>query len=176
VRGNGRASARLTLVQRLKALKSKVYVETTIISYLAARLSRDLIVAAHQQLTEEWWGQKRPSFDLFTSQVVIREAAAGDQAMAQKRLDLLAEVPLLEINESALDLAKQLLRRGMIPMRAAEDASHIAVATVHGMEYLLTWNCKHIANAKMQKIVAETCRLAGYEPPTICTPEELMGD
>jgi len=96
--------------------------------------------------------------------------------MAQKRLDLLTEIPLLAINEPALDLATQLLQRGMIPMRAAEDATHIAIATVHGMDYLLTWNCKHIANAQMQKAVAEICRVAGYEPPTICTPEELMGD
>ncbi len=157
-------------------MKDRVYIETTIVSYLAARLSRDLIVAAHQQLTEEWWWQRRSSFDLFTSQVVVREAAAGDREMAQGRLDLLAEIPLLAIDESALKLATQLLQRGMIPARAAEDASHIAIATVHGMDYLLTWNCKHIANAQMQKAVAEICRAAGYEPPTICTPEELMGD
>lgn len=157
-------------------MKDRVYVETTIVSYLAARLSRDLIVAAHQQLTEEWWLQRRPSFDLFTSQIVVREAAAGDRDMAQRRLDLLAEIPLLAINETALDLAKQLMRRGMIPARAAEDATHIAIATIHGMDYLLTWNCKHIANARMQKAVGEICRAAGYEPPTICTPEELMGE
>ena len=96
--------------------------------------------------------------------------------MAQRRLDLLAEIPLLAINETALQLATQLMHRGMIPVRAAEDATHIAIATVHGMDYLLTWNCKHIANARMQKAVAEICRTAGYEPPTICTPEELMGE
>lgn len=156
-------------------MKGRVYVETTIISYLSARLSRDLVVAAHQQLTEEWWGQ-RMSFDLYTSQVVTREAAAGDREMAQRRLAFVAEIPLLEINEQALELATQLMQRGMIPARAAEDASHIAIATVHGMDYLLTWNCKHIANARMQKTVAEICRTAGYEPPTICTPEELMED
>jgi hypothetical protein len=155
-------------------LKDRVYVETTIVSYLAARLSRDLIVAAHQQLTEEWWLQRRLSFDLFTSQIVVREA--GDRDMAQRRLDLLVEIPLLATNETALDLARQLMRRGMIPARAAEDATHIAIATIHGMDYLLTWNCKHIANARMQKAVAEICRGAGYEPPTICTPEELMGE
>jgi predicted nucleic acid-binding protein len=157
-------------------LRDRVYVETTIVSYLAARLSRDLIVAAHQQLTEEWWLQRRSSFDLFTSQVVVREAAAGDREIAQRRLDLLAEIPLLAIDDAALELAKRLLHRGMIPARAAEDASHIAIATIHGMDYLLTWNCKHIANAQMQKAVAEICRAAGYEPPTICTPEELMGE
>lgn len=157
-------------------MKDRVYIETTIVSYLAARLSRDLIVAAHQQLTEEWWLQRRPSFDLLTSQVVIREASAGDPVMAQRRLGFLTEIPLLAIDESALQLATQLLQRGRIPARAAEDASHIAIAAVHGMDYLLTWNCKHIANAQMQKTVAEICRAAGYEPPTICTPEELMGD
>lgn len=156
-------------------MSDRVYIETTIISYLAARPSRDLIVAAHQQLTDEWWAQKRTAFDLYISQVVIQEASAGDQVMARKRLDLLSEIPLLEVNEAALEIAKGLLARGVIPARAAEDASHISIATVHGMDYLLTWNCKHIANAQMQKIVADTCRRAGYEPPIICTPEELMG-
>jgi hypothetical protein len=133
-------------------LNDRVYIETTIVSYLAARLSRDLIVAAHQQLTEEWWLQRRPSFDLFTSQVVVREASAGDREMAQRRLDFLTEVPLLAIDESALQLATQVLQRGMIPARAAEDASHIAIAAVHGMDYLLTWTASTSPTHRCKKL------------------------
>lgn len=152
-----------------------MYVETTIVSYLAARLSRNLIVAAHQQLTEEWWLTRRTSFDLYTSLIVRREAAAGDEFYARKRLDLLNDIPLLAINEDVLTLGSELLRRRIVPEKAAEDASHIAITAVHGMDYLLTWNCRHIANAQLQRQVTAACRDVGYEPPVICTPEELMG-
>ncbi|HSG41216.1 MAG TPA: type II toxin-antitoxin system VapC family toxin [Thermoanaerobaculia bacterium] len=156
-------------------MKAKVYLETTIVSYLAARLSRDLIVAAHQQLTADWWSIRRPGFEIFTSEFVVREASVGDESVAQKRLALLAGIPVLEITESALNLARELIHRKIVPQRYAEDASHIAIATVHGMDYLLTWNCKHIANAQLEKGIGAICRAAGYEPPVICTPEELMG-
>ncbi|MFL6261067.1 MAG: type II toxin-antitoxin system VapC family toxin [Thermoanaerobaculia bacterium] len=155
-------------------MKARVYIETTVISYLAARPSRDLIVAAHQKLTLDWWTDQRSRFDLFTSEFVFREASAGDQEMARKRLDLLAEIPVLAIEEPALSLAGDLIRRGIVPQIYAEDASHIAIATVHGMDYLLTWNCKHIANAQIQRSIGTIARDAGYEPPVICTPEELM--
>jgi len=154
---------------------TKVYIETTIVSYLAARPSRDLIVAAHQQLTSEWWLKRRSNFDLFTSEFVFRETSAGDEIVARKRLDFLTEIPVLSINESALSLANSLIQRGIVPQVYAEDASHIAMATVHGMDYLLTWNCKHIANAQIQRSIGIVSRDAGYEPPVICTPEELMG-
>jgi len=157
-------------------MKASVYIETTIVSYLAAKLSRDLVVAAHQQLTAEWWATRRSDFELFTSEFVLREASIGDESMAQKRLDLLMEIPVLAINESALSLARDLIDRKVIPQRYAEDASHIAIATVHGLDYLLTWNCKHIANARLQRSITVICRDAGFEPPVICTPEELTGD
>jgi len=155
--------------------KSKVYVETSIISYLAARLSRDLITAAHQQITYEWWENRRSDFDLFVSQLVVREASAGDEQMARKRLEIIEQIPLLGLNPEALDLAYALVQDGPLPQKASEDALHIAVATVHGMEYLLTWNCKHIANAQMRNSVVAICRGCGYEPPVFCTPEELLG-
>jgi hypothetical protein len=152
---------------------SKVYVETSIISYLAARMSRDLITAAHQQITQEWWDNRRSDFDLFISQLVVREASAGDEQMAKKRLELIEKIPLLELGPHALDLAYALIQEGPLPEKASEDALHIAVATVHGMDYLLTWNCKHIANAQMRNAVVRVCRAGGYEPPLFCTPEEL---
>lgn len=155
-------------------MKPKVYLETTIISYLTARLSRDIIIAAHQELTNEWWENRRKRFDLFVSQLVIQEAKAGDKDAAQKRLDILEPIPLLELNEKAISLARILLD-GVIPQKAVEDALHIAVATIHGMDYLLTWNCKHIANAEKEHAIASICRSNNFEPPIICTPEELMG-
>jgi PIN domain len=156
-------------------MKSKVYIETTVVSYLIARPSRDLIIAAHQQLTQDWWENRRVSFDLYASQLVIQESSAGDAVMAQKRLEALDQIPLLDVNRESIALARTLVEKGPIPEKAAVDALHIAIATVHGMDYLLTWNCRHIANAEMQTAVAAVCRVAGYEPPVICTPEELLG-
>ncbi|MEP6568972.1 MAG: type II toxin-antitoxin system VapC family toxin [Acidobacteriota bacterium] len=156
-------------------MSTNVYIETTIVSYLAARPSRDLITAAHQQLTQDWWQNRRAHFTLYASQLVLQEAAAGEDAMARRRLLLLEELPLLAIKEACVDLGRSLVDKGPIPEKAAVDALHIAIATVHGMDYLLTWNCKHIANAEMQTAVSAVCRGAGYEPPVICTPEELLG-
>lgn len=155
-------------------MANKLYLETTILSYLAARPSRDLIVAAHQQLTQEWWGH-RQEFDLYASQLVQQEAAAGDPEVAAQRLALLEGMSLLATTEAALALADALLTRKAVPRKAAEDAAHIAIATVHGMDYVLTWNCKHIANARLQKAMEGICSDLGYDLPVICTPEELMG-
>ena len=157
-------------------MQPTVYIETTVISYLTARLSRDLVTAAHQQITQEWWAKRRADFMLFVSQFVIQEASMGDIAMAQKRLQELRSIPLLEVNQDTENLAQKLIVDGPLPQKAAVDALHIAVATVHGIDYLLTWNCKHIANAEMQVKVAAVCRENGFEPPVICTPEELLGE
>ncbi len=153
----------------------KVYIETTIVSYLTARPSRDLILAAHQQITNEWWENRRADFDLYTSQFVIQESSAGEAAMAQKRLDALDGIALLAVSREALHLARSLVEKGPIPEKAKVDALHISVAASNGMDYLLTWNCKHIANAEMQTGIGKFCRSAGLEPPVICTPEELLG-
>lgn len=155
-------------------MKPKVYLETSIISYLASWPSRDLIVAANQQLTQKWWQVRRQDFDLFISQLVIQEASAGDENAAQRRLHVLANIPLLTLSEQALVFAEKLVDQGPMPQRAVEDALHIAVATLHGMDYLLTWNFKHIANATMRYKIERICRSLGYEPPIICTPQELL--
>ena len=157
-------------------MKLKVYIETSVISYLTARPSRDLITAAHQQLTIDWWEDRRTDFDLYVSQLVVREASAGDENAASRRLEIIEPTPLLELNEEALALARSLLEDGPLPAKASEDALHIAIATVHGMDFLLTWNCKHIANAEMRNLIEEVCRSKGYEPPITCTPEELLGE
>jgi hypothetical protein len=155
-------------------MKPKVYIETTIISYLAARPSRDLIVAGHQQITHEWWQTARPNFATVSSQLVAREAGAGDAEAAASRLAFLIGVTLLEISEDALTLAQRLLQSKAIPEEFPEDALHVAVAVVNGIEYLLTWNYKHLANAGMRSKIEATCRELGYEAVIICTPEELM--
>jgi predicted nucleic acid-binding protein len=153
--------------------KPSVYLETSVISYAVARRSRDLIVAAHQEITREWFSERSAEFDLFVCQVVIAEASAGDEEAAHERLGFIASIPRLDVTDAAGELASQLVMRGAVPKIAAEDALHIAVAATNGIEYLLTWNCKHIANATMRTNIEGVCREAGYEPPVICTPEEL---
>lgn len=155
-------------------MKPKIYLETSVVSYLASRPSRDLIVAANQQITQEWWQVRRTGFELYVSQLVIQEAGAGDSEAAQQRLGVLEEMPLLELNEEALSFAEQLVQNGPLPQNAVEDALHIAVATLNGMDYLLTWNFKHLANAPVRYKIEQLCRQLGYEPPIICTPQELM--
>ena len=157
-------------------MKPRVYVETSVISYLSGRRSRDIIVAAHQEVTADWWQVRRPLFDLFVSQSVLAEAAAGDPEAASRRLAVLAELAVLEITREAQGLASSLLSSAVVPPKATEDALHIAIATVHGMDYLLTWNCRHIANVEIRKRLAAALADMGFEAPAICTPEELSGE
>jgi predicted nucleic acid-binding protein len=155
--------------------KESVYIETTVVSYLTAWLSRDLIRAAHQQITQEWWQNRRNDFELFVSAFVINEASAGDADAAEKRLEALAEIPLLDVNPEVEKLAQKLIADKVLPSKAVTDALHIAVAAVHGINYLLSWNCKHIANAEMQSAIEKVCAEQGHKCPNICTPEELLG-
>ncbi len=157
-------------------MKAKIYVETTIPSYLAARPSRDLLVSAHQQITRAWWESRRFAFDLYASELVLQEIRVGDVLLATRRRDLLADVPLLALNDEILNLAEELVVEGPIPRKAAGDAAHIAIATVYGCEYLLTWNCRHIANAELHRAMRPVIERYGYELPSLCTPEELMGE
>ena len=156
-------------------MKESVYIETTVISYLTAWLSRDLIRAAHQQITQEWWHNRRNDFEIFISEFVINEAGSGDKDAAEERLAALEEIPLLDVNLEVENLAKSLISEKALPTKAATDALHIAVAAVHGINYLLSWNCKHIANAEMQGAIEKVCTEQGYISPKICTPEELLG-
>jgi predicted nucleic acid-binding protein len=156
-------------------MRESVYIETTVISYLTAWLSRDLIRAAHQQITQEWWLNRRQDFDIFVSAFVINEASLGDKIAAKERLEALEGISLLDINSEVENLAKVLISNKALPQKSVTDALHIAVAAVHNIDYLLSWNCKHIANAEMQKIIRKNCEETGYNCPIICTPEELLG-
>ena len=154
----------------------RVYVETSVISYLAAHPSRDLITAARQQLTHEWWRRRRPHFEVYVSQLVLDEANAGDLEAAARRVEFLAALPLLDITSAVVLFARRLLETVGMPPQAAADALHIATAACHGMEYLMTWNSTHIANAEYRPRVERACRAHGYEAPVLCTPDELMGE
>ncbi|MBI4356398.1 MAG: type II toxin-antitoxin system VapC family toxin [Gammaproteobacteria bacterium] len=155
--------------------KQSIYIETSVISYLTANPSRDIIVTSHQQVTAEWWSERKSQFRVFVSQFVLEEAGGGDKLAAKRRLNILQDIPLLEFTETTLELAKQFVQSHVVPAKALVDALHISVATVHGMNYLLTWNCKHIANAEIRQALTEISKQSGYNLPIICTPEELMG-
>jgi hypothetical protein len=156
-------------------MSETVYIETSILGYLTARPSRDIVVAANIEVTREWWDTRRSDFQLYSSQAVIKETSQGDTMISSQRLEILRNFSLLDLNPSVLDLAEQFLGRSNLPAKADVDAVHIAAATVHGMDYLLTWNCKHIANAQIQRKLAEISLDFGYELPILCTPYELLG-
>jgi hypothetical protein len=153
-------------------MAQSVYVETSVISYLAALPSRDVVVLAHQQLTQTWWA-RRTQYELLISQAVLTEAAAGDPDAALRRLTLVSGLRILDVTPEATDFAERLIRDGVLPPAALLDAIHVATAAVHGVEFLLTWNCKHIANVVVRAKFEQSCRTLGIQPPLICTPEEL---
>ena len=155
-------------------MPDRVYIETTVISYLTARPSRDLIVAGHQQITHEWWDARRGDYELCASQLVLQEAGDGDPQAAQERMDVLAAMNVLEIKEAAIALAEELVQAGALPAKSGNDALHLAVAAIHGVPYLLTWNCRHMANATMRPQIESVCASKGFKAPIICTPEEMM--
>ncbi len=156
-------------------MSETVYIETSILGYLTARSTKNLILAANIEITRDWWESRRNDFVLYTSEAVLEEVAQGDTEIADQRLEVLRDFPLLALNQDVQNLAVQFLVRSNLPSKARVDAIHIAAATVHGMDYLLTWNCKHIANAQIQGKLAEISLDFGYVLPVLCTPNELMG-
>lgn len=154
----------------------RIYIESTIPSYIVARPARDLLQAARQQLTKDWWDLEREKHELFTSQVVLDEIGGGEVAMARLRLELIAPVKLLDLTEEAKSLTKRILDSGLLPPDADRDAAHIALATVHQMDILLSWNCRHIANAAIQVRLRRLAEQAGLALPVLCTPDELTGE
>lgn len=153
-----------------------VYIETSIISYLTAKPSKNLIAAARRQRTWEWWENCRQDYTLFTSNLVIAEASQGDAQRSQKRLHALREIERLAINAACEELAEKLIAHSPIPDNAQDDALHVAIASCHAVNFLITWNFRHLANAHLIPKVRTIVEDAGYRFPHICTPEELMGD
>ncbi len=156
-------------------VKPRVYLETTIVSYLVGWLSRhDLYVASNQEYTRQWWAERRHEFNLFASAVVVQEVREGTPELAASRLKYLETVTFLAVTGEAEALKEKLLAAAVLPRKAELDALHIAVAAVHGLDYLLSWNLRHIANAVTLPRVYDICRREGFEPPFVCTPPELM--
>lgn len=155
-------------------MKQRVYLETSFISYLTGRPGRDMVIAAHQQLTRQWWEDRSSSFDLVVSELVVEEASRGDLDASRARLGTIQNIPILTVGPDAVSLAEMLISRGPIPHESAADALHIATAAVNGIDYLLTWNCKHLANASLRNRIEALVEDAGFACPVICTPEELL--
>ena len=154
---------------------ARIYLETSVVSYLTARPATDIITAAHQLITARWWSLRRAKFEIVTSELVLEEAKRGDPDAAERRLAALEGIPLLGITPAASELAGSIVRAHLLPSKAFPDALHIAVAAVHSVDYLLTWNCSHIANAEILPRVTELVEEAGLDMPFVCTPEELLG-
>jgi predicted nucleic acid-binding protein len=152
----------------------RVYVETSVISYLVSRPSRDIVTAAHQEITRDWWDAKDTHTDVFVSELVLAEAGRGDPSIAAVRLAKLHELPLLSISQKASDLASLLLKGKLVPLGSEADALHIALATVHEMQFLVTWNFKHIANPHMRLAINRAMRDFGYASTVLCSPLELF--
>lgn len=156
-------------------MKKTVYIETTIPSYLTGRASNNLIAAGEQEVTRQWWEERRPRYHLYVSELVLKEAMQGDTGAAQRRLECLTDIDVLEIDNEAIRLTEALLKSKVFPEKAIADAGHIALAARYELDYLLTWNCKHIANAEMIRQISHVVSTAGYYMPIICTPLELSG-
>ncbi len=151
-----------------------VYIETSIPSYLTARPSRDVRAVAWQELTMQWWDTARHRYDLYTSEIVVAEAREGDPAAAERRIDALRGIPELVVDAEVESLAAKLIADGGFPSAAEFDALHVALAAVHAVDFLLTWNCRHINNADTKPTIRSICVQAGYVCPEICTPQELL--
>ena len=150
--------------------------ETTIFSYLAARPSRDLVTAAHQRVTTDWWSMAPTRYELVASVVVLQEITAGEPALAERRRALLGDLPLLELSAESRRLTHHLLNLRLLPPNATVDAEHVAVATIGAVDYLVTWNLRHLAGAVVRRRLEDALRQLGFDPPTLCTPEELLAD
>ncbi len=156
-------------------MKPVVYLETSVVSYLAGRPSRDLVVAGRQEVSRDWWQHRRTRYELRISALVLQEIGRGDQAVAREREEAIANLLVLEITPEAQRLATDLVKGKAMPVQASEDALHIALACVHGTHYLLTWNFRHINNAEIKRTLVAAIEASGYDCPMICSPEELMG-
>ncbi len=155
-------------------MKESVYLETTVVSYYTSKPSRDIIALAHQEITRQWWHIAIKRYDIFISEVVIEEAGFGDPEAAKRRLEDLKDFPHLELNDKVEEMAQVYMERLEIPEKTLRDAAHLAIACVHNIDYLVTWNCAHLANGEVIKKLMKINESIGIHTPIICTPEELM--
>lgn len=153
---------------------TSVFIETSIISYLRRRQSRSIVTAARQIQTRLWWDERKNEYELFASALVVEEASRGDEVLANERLLAIADLPLSAINKGVEEIGNLLVDRAALPEKARVDPLHISTAAFHGVDYLLTWNCKHIANALMRPKIESILNEIGCAVPVICTPDELL--
>ncbi len=156
-------------------MKEKVYIETTVISFLVGRPSKNLVAAAWQSITADWWKKRKSHFDIFISELVYEEATRGDPNAVSRRIEIMKGIPFLQVTDDAVNLAKMIIKPGPLPKKAANDALHLAIAAVHKIDYLMTWNCRHLDNAELKPKVRNVLLLNGFKVPEICTPQELLG-
>lgn len=155
-------------------MKPSVYIETTILGHLTSRLPKDQIVRGQMLETRKWWDESRHAFEIFTSDVVINEASRGDPQAAAERLEKIAAVALVPLSDAAVELGLDLIARSALPAKAEVDAYHLGIVATNGINFLLTWNCRHLANATLRRKIEQVCRDRGFEPPIVCTPTEIM--
>ena len=155
-------------------MKPKLYLETTVVSFLAARPSKDKVLAGQQESTHRWWREKRHQYEIFLSRLVWDEAAKGDKTAAGRRIKLIRPFRWLQTTAAVVKLAQALVSKKAIPPNAARDAVHIALGAVYGMEFLLTWNFTHINNPATEEQVRTVCHQYGFHCPVICTPDQLL--
>jgi len=153
-----------------------VYIESSVISYITARPSRDIVTSARQTITVEWWEEYRNTFEIFVSELVIEEIGSGDSAAANRRLSVIDKIPILEATENSITLAKALITENAVPKSSTEDAIHISIAAVQNIDFLLTWNFKHINNANTRDRISLVISHQGYTCPVLCSPEELINE
>lgn len=156
-------------------MSKTVYIETSILGHLTARPTDNLILAANIKITQDWWDEYNGSYVLYTSEIVEDEASKGDPIIADRRRNLLDSLVFLDLTEEAIALAQEFLEQSNLPSKASNDSLHMALATVYGLDYLLTWNCKHMANAQIQRKLSQISVELGYKLPLICTPYEFIG-
>ncbi len=156
-------------------MEQKVYLETSIVSYYAARPSRDLVIAARQEITHEIWPILQDNFDIYISALVIQEVSRGDKDAAKKCLHAVSHIPVLEITQKVQEVAQSLINENAVSPEFEEDALHIAVASINGMDFLLTWNFSHINNAFKKSKIIRAIEKQGFIPPEICSPDEFLG-
>ena len=150
---------------------SRVYV-----SYLRQKPANQIVAAARQLLTRKWWESEKSKYELVTSQFVIDEASSGDPTLAAERLALLSGINLLSLDDEIAVIASEMMSQAVLPPQAEVAAPHIAITSFHKVEYLLTWNCTHLANARILPQIKAVLESLGHYLPIICTPEELIGD
>ncbi len=155
-------------------MKPKLYMETSVASYLAARTSKDPILAGQQASTRRWWNEKRRNYDIFLSKLVWQEASKGDKTAAERRLKLIRPFRWLQVTADALKVARALVAGKAVPPNAGDDALHIALGAVYGMQFLLTWNFTHINNPEKEEHIRAICQRQGFHCPVICTPDQLL--